>query len=308
MQRIILSGLALGAAALWTPAANAGSGATAVTVTGGMPAAVSAGRRGMAGQHVRVHHWGHRIGGRWQGGFFAPGGWMAWRQPVVGFVLPRYWIQPAFFIPNHSAYGLAAPPYGYGWSRYYDDAVLTDRHGRVRDSRSGIRWDEINGSDRVGGHPHHDTPPPRLPNYDYGVESDHGVTYRDETYQDDPRDSEYRGTWTGTWTGADGRTYSGTYSGDFHGEVDAAPAYAEPHWRDEAPPYAVPMLPYQGGYYANGYYYPAPTVTTVVVHPSVTTTTTTFIEEEVIHPAPRKTWRSKTKWRAKGKAAACACK
>ena len=289
MQRIILSGLALGAAALSMPAANAANGTTAVTVAA--PATASVGRHGMTGRNVLPHRWGHRAGGRWHGGF------TVWRRPTIGFVLPRYWVQPAFFIPNYSAYGLAAPPYGYGWSRYYDDAVLTDRYGRILDSRSGIRRDAGKDSYRAGGHPHHDTPPPRLPNYDYGVESDHGVTYRGDIHPDDMRDSDYRGTWTGTWTGEDGRTYSGTYEGAYR--------------REDTPTYAAPMLPYQGyqgGYYANGYYYPPPTVTTIVVHPSVTTTTTTFIEEEVVHPAPRKTWKSKTKWRAKGKAAACACK
>src|SRR3546814_8416899 len=56
----------------------------------------------------------------------------SYRRPVSGFTLPRYWIQPTFHIANYPAYGLSVPPAGYGWSRYYDDAVLTDRYGRVR--------------------------------------------------------------------------------------------------------------------------------------------------------------------------------
>ncbi|MGK2909209.1 MAG: RcnB family protein [Sphingobium sp.] len=89
--------------------------------------------------------WGQRIQGRWHGGVRAPGGYVAYRRPVRGFTLPRYWIQPSFYIGNYAAYGLPAPPSGYGWSRYYDDAVMTDAYGRVIDSRSGIRWDDYEG-------------------------------------------------------------------------------------------------------------------------------------------------------------------
>src|SRR3546814_8917317 len=86
--------------------------------------------------------------------------------------------------------------------------------------------------------------------YDYGSYRDDGVTYSNE----DGR-NEYQGTWTGTWTGEDGRTYSGTYTGAFNGDV-----YGEdvpPHWDDmPPPPEAMPLRPYPGGYYSQGYYYP----------------------------------------------------
>ncbi|MBB4640129.1 RcnB family protein [Rhizorhapis suberifaciens] len=283
MRRLILWAAALGTAGLWVHDAYARPGATGVSSAGN--ASMSVVRHGRSG-HMRVHRWGHVIGGRWHGGFFAPGGWTAWQPPVVGFVLPSYWIQPAFYVPDYRAYGLPAPAYGYGWSRYYDDAVLTDRYGRVLDSRRGVHWDE----ERYRRETYRQAPPPRLPDYDYGDYNDYGVTYRGAS-----EDSGYRGTWTGTWTGEDGRTYSGTYSGEFRDRTQASAIPVEPHWQNVAPAQAVPVLPYQSGYYAGGFYYPAPTVTTVVVHPSVTTTTTTFIEEEVIHPA-RKTWRPKRKF------------
>lgn len=89
--------------------------------------------------------WGQRIQGRWNGGVQAPGGYVAYRRPVRGFALPRYWIQPSFYIGNYATYGLPTPPPGFGWSRYYDDAVMTDADGRVRDSRSGIRWENYEG-------------------------------------------------------------------------------------------------------------------------------------------------------------------
>src|SRR3546814_2580957 len=71
---------------------------------------------------------------------------------------------------------LSVPPAGYGWSRYYDDAVLTDRYGRVYAYRSGIDW---NRSERDGP-VYRDAPPPRLPSYDYGSYRDDGVTYSNE--------------------------------------------------------------------------------------------------------------------------------
>ncbi|ALR21012.1 RcnB family protein [Sphingobium baderi] len=91
------------------------------------------------------HRWGPRHAGRWYAGWQAPGGWGAYRRPVYGYILPRYWINPAYYIGNYGAYGLPAPAYGYGWSRYYDDAVMTDRYGRVYDRRSGIDWDRHEG-------------------------------------------------------------------------------------------------------------------------------------------------------------------
>lgn len=105
-------------------------------------------RGGWSGTHIGrpvVNHprWGGRIQGRWWGGMRAPGGWGAYRRPVRGWVLPSYWVQPNWYVTNWSAYGLAQPPYGYNWSRYYDDAVLIDGRGTVYDSVDGIGWDQV---------------------------------------------------------------------------------------------------------------------------------------------------------------------
>ncbi|MGN6622313.1 MAG: RcnB family protein [Sphingomonas sp.] len=86
-------------------------------------------------------HWGGGIGGRWIGGARAPGGWSAYRRPVRGWAMPGYWLAPSFYITDWGDYGLSQPPYGYRWSRYYDDAVLVDQYGRVMDSVSGLDWD-----------------------------------------------------------------------------------------------------------------------------------------------------------------------
>ncbi|MFZ2997787.1 RcnB family protein [Sphingobium sp.] len=91
------------------------------------------------------HRWGPRQNGRWFAGWRAPGGWNGYQRPVYGYVLPRYWVSPNYYIANYGAYGLPTPAYGYGWSRYYDDAVMTDRYGRVYDSRSDVAWDRYEG-------------------------------------------------------------------------------------------------------------------------------------------------------------------
>ncbi|MDH7971826.1 RcnB family protein [Sphingomonas sp. AR_OL41] len=84
-------------------------------------------------------HWSG--GGQWSGGSNAPGGWNAYRRPTRGWSLPRYWVAPTFYISDYASFGLAVPPAGYGWSRYYDDAVLIDGRGRVWDSVNGVDWD-----------------------------------------------------------------------------------------------------------------------------------------------------------------------
>ncbi len=125
---------------------------------------------GPRGGHAGMHHnrWGNRINGRWAGGYHAPGGWMGYRRPSRGFILPSYWINPGYSISNFSSYGLYAPTAGFGWSRYYDDVVLRDSRGYVQDYRSGIDWDR---SDR--GY---------APNSGYGQVSYAQPTYSQPTY------------------------------------------------------------------------------------------------------------------------------
>jgi uncharacterized protein YcfJ len=69
-----------------------------------------------------------------------PVGAPAYVRPFRGFLLPRVWVTPTYYITNWQSYGLPRPAQGFGWSRYYDDAVLTDRNGRVYDSVQGVNW------------------------------------------------------------------------------------------------------------------------------------------------------------------------
>lgn len=99
--------------------------------------------------------WGGRIDGRWSGGMRAPGGWNAYHRPSRGYVLPPYWVAPTFFITDFVGYGLSTPPYGYHWSRYYDDAVLVDDGGQVWDSVRGIDWRDADEYYEGGEYPAH---------------------------------------------------------------------------------------------------------------------------------------------------------
>lgn len=110
-------------------------------VGGGHGGHVGGGMHGPRPGHVQWRNWGGRHNGRWHAGWRAPGGWTSYRRPNVGFVIPSYWMAPSYYIPNYSYYGFAQPSAGYGWSRYYNDAVMTDRYGRVYDYRSDVDWD-----------------------------------------------------------------------------------------------------------------------------------------------------------------------
>ena len=285
MRNLSLALLSAGAALIGTAAAASG------------PAAPPAATQGWTGGHVAprpappAHRWGPRYQGRWYAGWRAPGGWNAYRRPAYGYVLPRYWVDPSYYIANYSAYGLPAPAYGYGWSRYYDDAVMTDRYGRVYDHRRHIDWNRYEGGYGPDGDyadaPGYDGPPPP---------ARPGASYdRDYRYADDGvttgNEYDYDGRWTGTWTTEDGRKVQGTYDGRFEGQVRGAGMAHGAHW-DGGPP----MPP--GGYVSGGYYYPAPIVTTVTVQPAVTTTTTTtYVTEKVVYRKPvrkaRRTCRCK---------------
>jgi Ni/Co efflux regulator RcnB len=85
------------------------------------------------------HRWTMRDG-RWDAGYRAPGGWNSYRRLHRGGRLPGYWMGGDFRVQDYLSFGLAAPPPGYSWVRYYDDAVLVDRDGSVWDSRDGISW------------------------------------------------------------------------------------------------------------------------------------------------------------------------
>ena len=199
--------------------------------------------------------WGGSVGGRWSGGMNAPGGWNAYRRPSRGYTLPTYWISPSFYISDFGGYGLYAPPSGYGWQRYYDDAVLVDGRGRVRDSVYDVNWDGGYGQD--GGYASSDYA------YAQGGAGGSGYAYP----------PQYQGQYQGQYQSLPPVSQQGnvtTYStGGYAGGAYAA-----------------------GGYYYPG---ATTTVVTIQGAPSVTTTTTEYVEETVRtrYVAPRRVYRVK---------------
>jgi uncharacterized protein YcfJ len=244
---------------------------------GGMHMPKMGGMPNMPHPNMGGNHGSH---GQWQGARNAPGGYSSYRQPFRGYILPSYWVNPSFYIGGYSNYGLRAPTSGYNWSRYYDDAVLTDNRGYVYDSVNNVPWDN---------YPANNGPVPYAqPEYAPALSTDQGV-YRDYdlpanseteagTYQGqwtgayvDPQRQTYRGEWAGTYTNDEGQVYEGTYRGTSVG----APVYtngagngsnygyapvAPPHYAVPAPMAAPssPGAPYQAAPYQAAPYQQAP--------------------------------------------------
>jgi Ni/Co efflux regulator RcnB len=59
-----------------------------------------------------------------------------YQRPSYGFQLPQQWMSPEHAV-DHREFGLDRPARGFGWSRYYNDMVLTDQWGRVYDVADG---------------------------------------------------------------------------------------------------------------------------------------------------------------------------
>ena len=73
-----------------------------------------------------------------------------------GFFVPPMWFGPQFYVGNWQTYGFPAPARDQRWVRYYDDAYLVDRDGRIRDARHGLDWDQYGERWQVAdGIPHY---------------------------------------------------------------------------------------------------------------------------------------------------------
>lgn len=224
----------------------------------------------------RGPRWGGQVNGRWEGGARAPGGWAAYRRPTRGWRVPNYWIGSNFFIDDFAYFGLATPPRGYRWIRYYDDAVMIDDRGRVYDSVSNLGWDRYEGAyatDLQGGYPQGQYVGP----------------------------GRWEGTYNGTWTQApqpvQGPPPVVTYQQPQVVEVPAGGYYQ-----------TYSAGGYASGVTVNGQFYPAGapgTVSTVTIQsqPVVTTTVTEYVTYTA---AKKRVWRKPVrKWHPKPR---CCCR
>lgn len=143
----------------------------AVAVAAGMPAAAQAGE---APRHMRagtslqtpINHAPMRHDD-------PPGAfndYPGYRMVPRGSMLPRDWHAPRYGISDHGTYGFDRPPAGSRWVRYYDDALLVDRYGRVQDGRYGMDFDRYGDG------------------WDY---DDRGIPAHPGDLDDDPKDRDY---------------------------------------------------------------------------------------------------------------------
>jgi len=91
------------------------------------------------GPNVMVRHGGPNVMVR-HGGMH-PGRNFRHRRLNRGFVIHPFWFGPQFHVNNWRMYGFADPGHDRRWVRYYDDAYLIGRDGRVEDTRYGMEWD-----------------------------------------------------------------------------------------------------------------------------------------------------------------------
>jgi hypothetical protein len=224
------------------------------------------------------HRWAMRDG-RWEAGFRAPGGWNSYRRLHRGHSLPGYWRGSDFRVHDYLTFGLSAPPPGYSWTRYYDDAVLVDHDGRVWDSIDGISWGGAVAAASAGaGYASASSaagagagyPPPRIE----PVDPDDYYDRDDRDYRDDgppPPPYDERGP------------YRGPYPGGYSAPVAPPPpsvVYGAPPPCAQVCPSGYPAgMTWQNGAWVGSYgAYAGGTTTTVVVIPAATTTTTTVTE------------------------------
>lgn len=125
----------------------------------------------------------------------APPAPVAPRVPRVerGFIMPPYWMDPQFDVRAWDAYGFAAPAPDQRWLRYYDQALLVDRYGRVIDVRHDVDWGQRREAWAYD--------PRGVPVYvgdgDFYPDAD-DYTYVDG-YDDDPYDYVYGGSCEATY-------------------------------------------------------------------------------------------------------------
>lgn len=213
MKTVLFSGIAAAGmlfAVTGADASDSWSHENAVSVQGSM-GLVANGRKVGATHHIGTGNGLpkpgiHRIG-------FRPGQHGIprndiYRRPHRGLMLPRFWVQPTFYVSNYRSYGLIAPSNGYYWTRYYDDAVLTDSRGYVHDYRSGIDWNAGHEPRSEYRDPEY-APAMRPDAQAYSWNDDGNVSFA----APDGSSYSYDGEWDGRYVDPEGRVFEGDWSG-----------------------------------------------------------------------------------------------
>lgn len=144
-----------------------------------------------------------------------------YRRPFRGFVMPRYWVQPSFYVPNYTIYGLSAPSHGLSWSRYYDDAVLLDGRGYVQDYRSDVNWNAgYSGEDAHYDRPEYG-PSMRADAQAYNWGDDGNVAFA----APDGSSYSYDGEWQGEYVDPAGQVFEGEWEGTVTRHGVSGPGY-----------------------------------------------------------------------------------
>ena len=218
MKTVLFSGVAAAGLLFTASTAGAADSDLAIVKSGGASAIqlVANGRKigggmkagmGMPKPHIGgMKPGGHHTGFKPRPGFHGIPKNDVYRRPHRGFILPRYWVQPTFYLSNFGSYGLIAPSNGHYWSRYYDDAVLTDSRGYVQDYRSDVNWD--GGPDRTSEY--------REPEYGPSMRPEAtAYNWNDDVAFAAPDGSSYSydGEWDGEYVDPQGRVFEGDWSG-----------------------------------------------------------------------------------------------
>ena len=189
---------------------------------------------------------GHHVGMRPRPGFHGIPRTDVYRRPHRGFILPQYWVQPTFYLSNFGSYGLSAPSSGHYWSRYYDDAVLTDNRGYVQDYRSDVNWggDNQGSPDRTNDY--------REPEYGPSMRPDaNAYNWNDNVAFAAPDGSSYSydGDWDGEYVDPQGRVFEGDWSGTVTRQDGAeGPGYPAAPARQNSSYAGPPERAYSQGY------------------------------------------------------------
>jgi Ni/Co efflux regulator RcnB len=98
------------------------------------------------GAPMTMHGGGHGMG---MGMGMHGGHGMGMHRIGRGGMIPPFFMGPQFFVNDWQSFGFPAPMPGGRWIRYYDDALMVDRDGRVMDGRYGWDWDGDGDGDRM---------------------------------------------------------------------------------------------------------------------------------------------------------------